>query len=78
QAPSYHFWQAAYNINGESNSEKLGFDDSSSTYWTEDYTLNIPFQSKTALVGLQLFDDANTQRHSDYQSPLDFLQEILP
>ncbi|CAH9061654.1 hypothetical protein PSEHALCIP103_02539 [Pseudoalteromonas haloplanktis] len=78
--PSVDFWPAYYNIEGESKPDFLGFDDSSLTYWEEDHTLEIfkNGKNKTALIGLQLFDDANTQRHSSFSSPLDFLQKNIP
>jgi len=78
--PSIDFWSAQYNIEGEGNTEKLGFDDSSLTYWEGDHTLDIfkDKKKKTALIGLQLFDDANTQRHSEFLSPLHFLESVVP
>jgi hypothetical protein len=78
--PNVDFWSAYYNIAGEGHTENVGFDDSSLTYWEEDNTLDIfkDSKQKTALIGLQLFDDANTQRHSEFSSPLNFLESVIP
>ncbi len=78
--PSIDFWPAFYNIEEEDNFSEVGFDDSSTTYWENDHTLKIfrEGKKKTALVGLQLFDDANTQRHSRFSSPTDFLKSVVP
>tara|TARA_R110001583_G_scaffold17482_2_gene70645 strand:+ start:8934 stop:10706 length:1773 start_codon:yes stop_codon:yes gene_type:complete len=78
--PGIDFWSAYNNIEGEANTEVLGFDDSSLTYWEDDNTLDIftGKKIKTVLIGLQLFDDANTQRHSIFTSPLHFLETVIP
>ena len=79
-APPIEYWRAVFNSPGESNTTEPGIIDGALTYFSEDIMNQVcaSEKKKTVLIALQLADDTNTQRHSDFSTPKEFLESVIP